>query len=95
MAEQYLYKHRIMTNLDNCFGFDNTQEAADKSDFETNYKASCYVVSDLEMLDTVFLIEKTYAQFKAMITGDITWAMVKLEIATNHYDLYLLSGSQL
>ena len=92
----YLYKHRIMTDLTDCFGFNATDEAAHKSDFNTNHKAGCYVVDDLETMATVFLIDKTYAEFEALIDGNtITWGDVKLEIGQNFYDLYILTDTPL
>jgi hypothetical protein len=85
-----------MTDLTNCIGFNNSQEASDKSDFETNYKAGCYKVDDLETMATVFLVDKTYAEFKALIDGSvITWGDVKLETRQNFYDLYLLTDAPL
>jgi len=89
----YLYMTRIMTDLNNCYGFDNTTEAANKTDFDTNYKTSTTQVDDLENQETTFLIKLTYSQFKAKIDGtNILWADVKLEIANNFYDLYLLTN---
>jgi hypothetical protein len=84
---------RIMTDTTNCYGFDNTAEAANKTDFDTNYKASCIQVDDLENQESTFIVRLTYAQFKVKIDGtNILWTDVKLEIATNHYDLYLLTN---
>lgn len=92
----YLYRNRIMTDLTNCYGFDNSAEAANKSDFETNYKSSTYPVADLELMDTVFLVDKTYTQFKALVDGQtITWGDVKLETGTNFYDLYIITDTPL
>lgn len=92
----YLYKHRIMTDLTNCFGFNASQEASDKSDFDTNYKSSTIKVDDLELLDTVFIIEKSYADFKTLIDGTtITWGDVKREDGWNFYDLYLITDTLL
>ena len=89
----YLYMTRIMTDTNNCYGFDNTAEAANKTDFDTNYKANCLLVDDLENMETTFTVTLTYAQFKAKIDGtNILWTDVKLEIANNHYDLYLLTN---
>jgi len=92
----YLYKHRIMTNLTDCIGFNEPQEASDKSDFETNHKSNCYEIDDLETMATVFVIDKTYSEFKALIDGNtITWNDVKVEIGLNFYDLYLLTDGPL
>lgn len=90
----YLYMARIMTNTDNCYGFDNAQEALDKTNFDNNYKASCIEVDDLENSETTFLVKLTYEEFKAKIDGtNILWTDVKLEIAGNFYDLYLLTNN--
>ena len=92
----YLYKAKILIDTTNAYGFNNSAEASNKSDFDTNFKALCYPVSDLELMSDVFIIEKTYAQFKALIDGAvITWADIKLETAEYFYDLYLLTDTQL
>lgn len=92
----YLYRHKIMTDLTNCYGFDATQEAADKTDFETNHKSSCYEVDALELLDTAFVVDKTFDEFDALIDGtNIVWGDVKYETSPNSYSLYLLSENPL
>ena len=92
----YLYMTRIWFNTADTVGFDNSAEAANTTDFETNYKANTYPVSDMEMMTTVFIIYKTYAQFKALIDDvNILWSDVKCETNTRHYDLYLLTTGPL
>jgi len=81
-----------MTNLTDCYGFNNSQELANKTDFDTNYKSGCVQVNDLENMETTFTVLLTYTEFKVKIDGtNIKWTDVKLEIDTNHYDLYLLT----
>ena len=89
----YLYMARIMLDTTNSYGFNNSAEAANKTDFETNYKSQTVPVSDLENAETTFTIVLTYAEFKAKIDGvNILWSDVKLETNDNlWYDLYLLT----
>jgi len=90
----YLYMARIMTDTSNAFGFNNTQEAADKLDFETNFKSQTLAVDDLENMETTFITRLSYTQFKAKIDGvNILWTDVKLETTAIFYDLYLLTTS--
>ena len=92
----YLYQHKMMKDLTNCYGFNDAQEIADKTDFEANYKASTLAVDDLELQENVSIISKTYAEFKALIDGVVfTWADVKLETGFNFYDLYLVTDNPL
>ena len=92
----YLYVTRIWFSTADSVGFDEAAEAANTTDFETNYKASTYPVSNMETQATVFIINKTYAQFKALIDGvNILWSDVKCETNTKHYDLYLLTPGPL
>ena len=91
----YVYKAQIMTDLTNAYGFNNSQEATDKTDFETNFKAQTVAVSGVEIMENSAIINKTYTQFKALITGDITWADVKTVTVLNRYDLYLITDTQL
>ena len=92
----YLYKTSILTDSSESYGFNNAQEAANKTDFDTNFKALCLVVGAVEINETSFIIEKTYTQFKALIDGTIiTWADVKLAINGSFYYLFLLTDTEL
>ena len=91
----YLYITEIFTNTNNIVGFDITQNNLDKTDFETNYKSSCVTVNSLSMAGTTVRLDKTYTQFKALITGDLTWADVKLIVGTNRYEIFLITDSPL
>jgi hypothetical protein len=92
----YLYMTRIWFDTSSTVGFDNAAEAANTTDFETNFKSLAYPVSDMENQATVFIMNKTYAQFKALVDGvNILWSDVKCETNTKHYDLYLLTPGPL
>ncbi len=91
----YLYKTRIWFDTTDVIGVDVEKEAADTLDFETNYKANCYPVNDLELMETYFLVDWTYDQLKQKITDTgLDWTDVKLETADKFYDLYVLSPNQ-
>ena len=77
----YLYKTMIFKDTSKVIGLtaaEVTQNGADKSDFETNFKATAVPVDQIAIAETTFEIVKTYTQFKALIDGVlITWADVK------------------
>jgi len=76
-------------------GLDTTQNALDKTDFETNHKSTAIKVDALTILETTFRIDKTYTQFDALITGDYTWADVKFIDDGQKYTMYIISSSPL
>ena len=92
---QYLYEATVFFDTDDVLGVNVSQEATDTTDFETNYKDDCIVVSKVNLIETTFMIDKTYTQFKALITTPFDWADVKLVISDKHYDMYLLTSSPL
>ena len=90
----YIYHTTIFTDLTNVVGAP-ASSASDKSDFEINYKASTYPITDIQIAETSMEVEKTYSQFKALVASPILWTDVKRIDDTNHYDLYLLSENPL
>jgi len=91
----YLYITAIYRDTSNLIGFDIVQNDLDKTDFQTNYKSSCNEVTEISFAETTARIEKTYTQFKALITGDLVWSDVKLSIMNKKYELYLITQSPL
>ena len=91
----YLYKHDILLNSTDVYGFNTGTEASDKSDFETNFKATAVAISGIEVGESLFVTEKTYAQFKAFVASPITWADVRYIEDSKFYHLYLLSDNPL
>lgn len=86
---QYIYNANI-----------DFQDNTDKTDFETNYKAIAKEFSYMTINDTVFALELTYTNFKALIDGiTITWADVRyiINITDNllRYELYLVTNNPL
>jgi hypothetical protein len=95
MAE-YLYHTYVYYDTSNVIGANAVQEAANTTDFETNYKSQATEIDDLVPGATMFDIVVSYADFKALITSPITWADVKFADEDDKvYDLYLLSSSPL
>ena len=90
----YLYEHTIWKDTTAVIGVDNAQEALDTTDFDTNYKSQSIEVASLVVFDNTYQIEKTYAQFKALIDGvNILWSDVRYEVGPNHYHLYLMTNT--
>ena len=88
----YLYKTAVYKEPSKIGNMDATAESANYTDFVTNYQATAYKVGDLELLTDTFLIDKTYAEFKALVDGTtITWTDVKWEDGGWFLDVYLLT----
>lgn len=86
---QYIYNANI-----------DYQDSADKIDFETNYKATAKEFSDMTINDTVFTLELTYTNFKALIDGIIvTWEDVRYIVCTTNnmtrYELRFVTNNSL
>ena len=94
MAE-YIYEANIYKDTTGVIGVDVTQNTADKTDFETNHKSGCLQVDAITILQTSYRLDKTYTQFDALITGDITWADVKFIDDGKTYKLYLITNAAL
>lgn len=95
MAE-YLYHTYILKDPTDTIGYDAVTEAANKADFDTNYKAQTVKITDIISGATTFDIVKTYAQFKALIDGvNILWTDVKFANEDKFYDIYLLTNEPL
>lgn len=90
----YLYKARIITNTNEytMTQAEKDEQAANDLDFD-NYIAQCLEVDDVIVADTTFQIYKTYPAFKALITGNITWADVKYTDAGNQHKLFLITNN--
>lgn len=86
---QYIYRSEI-----------DYQDITNKTDFETNYKATAKEFSDFIIGDTVFTLILIYTNFKTLIDGiNITWADVRyISNTTNdmtEYELYLITNNAL
>ncbi len=92
----YLHKSALFKLTDNVASIDATQNNADKTDFESNFKSQAKNIDSLTIAETTFEVNKTYAQFKAIIDGvTITWADVKYTETEGGYRLYLLRDTLL
>lgn len=91
----YLYKSTVYFDTTDVIGIDPVQEEANKVEFEANYKASVYQVDDIQIAETVFVLNKSYADFKALIDGEVAWTDVKMIQQDKYYELFILSATQL
>lgn len=76
------------------------QDNTDRTDFETNYKATAKEFSSMTINDIVFTLELAYIDFKALIDGiDITWADIRYITNTTNgltiYELHLITNNPL
>jgi hypothetical protein len=65
------------------------------SDFETNYKALATKVDNIQIAETSFLITKTFPDFKALISGAVSWGDVKYIEGHISYRMYLVTQTEL
>lgn len=92
---EYIYLTSIFFDTEKVLGINPTTEQANTTDFETNYKNSTFKIDGLQISETAVLINKTYTEFKALITGDITWSLVKCLTKDKNYELYIITDNQL
>jgi len=89
--KMYLHRTTIYKNISNVIGAPVDNDV-NKTDFETNHKSSVVPISAIELFETTFLVDKTYAGFEALLTGDISWTDVKMIDNEDEYILNLLLG---
>jgi len=87
----YLYKAIIYKDTQGLSIPDGTN-AADKIDFETNYKSQSVVVNETVLAETTFVSEISYSAFKAKVT---LWSNVKYIEDTVKYIINLISENPL
>lgn len=88
----YLYIAKIWKDSSAVIGVDPVVEEERKVDFETNYKDSCYRITAVQLLNTVFSSTLEYEVFKTKVDGEsVTWADVKIVEDAESYNLYILS----
>jgi hypothetical protein len=89
----FLYQNTIYKDCDKVIGL-SAQMITDnnnaKSDFEENRKSMAVVISEMEISETVFISDKTYAEFSALIETPLTWENVRYIDYVDSYDLFLL-----
>jgi hypothetical protein len=90
----YLYKTFLYTDTTNVIPIPSGNNA-NVTDFETNYKDDAVQVTDIQLAETTFIQEKTYSDFKDLISDPIEWSDVKFIEKQNHYELNLLSQNAL
>lgn len=92
----YIYDCQILKDPTDTVGFDLTAEAANKLDYETNYKSQTVKVDNLIVSETSFEIDKTWSQFKGLIDGvNLTWGDVRQGIVGKFYELHLITNEPL
>lgn len=65
------------------------------ADFVNNNKAIAVKVDELEISETTFITELTYAGFDNLVTQNTTWASVKYVTGVKSYEMYLLTNTPL
>ena len=89
----YLYQTTLFIDTTNTYGFPVTN-SADKTDWETNFKSQALLINKIEIAETVFIVDKTFTQFKALIASPVLWSDVKY-VESGRYNIYLLSENPL
>lgn len=90
----YLYRAVSYKNPE-LLGLPAGTNAADITDFETNYKATALLVNSVNLAETTFEIDKTYTQFKALVVSPLTWANIEYTEDSVKYIFNLLSDDPL
>jgi len=91
----YLYKTTIYHNTTNVVTIP-ANNSADVTDFDVaGKKGTAVSVTALVVSETTFETEKTYRQFKTLVTNNTTWASVKYVDNGKAYTLYLVSSNPL
>jgi hypothetical protein len=85
-----LYTTTLFKTTDTVIGAP-TDNDVNKTDFETEDKDLATKVDSITITTTTFTINKTYAQFEALLVSPITWADVKYIEDENRYTCYLIS----
>lgn len=90
----YLYRTKLYYDTTNVKG-ESPTNATDLADFDVPAKkGTCLAVNSLELAETTFVIEDSYATFDGRINGTtITWANVKCVDTGNAYILYLITNT--
>jgi hypothetical protein len=65
------------------------------TDFSNNYKSSAIQINDLTIQETSFAIEKSYTDFKNLITSPYDWGDVKYIETPRVCSLYLVTSEAL
>lgn len=80
------HQTKIYKSTDSVIGIDTEQEAENKSDFETNYKSSCIVISRKAEIGMV--VESTYPDFKSFVAEHGAWTDVQMIETDVEYTLF-------
>lgn len=86
----YLYQMTLYKDTSRVIGApgDNT---VNTTDFVANDKPLAVKVDEVVLSETTFVIDKTYAQFEALLVSPVTWADVKYTENENSYVCYLMT----
>lgn len=87
----YIYKTVIWHDTTDVIGIPASNDA-DHTDFHDNYEDDVIDVSDVVIQTTSFGIEKSYADFKALITDPLGWEDVRMVSNDKSHELYLVTN---
>jgi hypothetical protein len=85
-----LYTMTLFKSTTNVIGAPGDNDA-NKTDFEANDKPLATKIDAIEIVETTFIIIKTYAQFEALLVAPLTWADVKYLEDDRKYTCYLIA----
>ena len=71
-------------------GLNQSQNDTDRSDWETNYKASAKAVDQYIVGETMPVAVVSFTALKALVAGDVTFADVHYTESAERYDINLL-----
>lgn len=88
----YLYKTVLYQDTSSVAGADPDNDT-NMEDYEDNNQSSTLRIDSLEISETTFVIDVSYADFDGYIVTPYDWGDVKEVSLDNRYDLYLITSS--
>jgi dihydroneopterin aldolase len=82
-----LYKTVLFHDTSLVIGINAAQNDIDKADFTTNYFDLTEAINELMINENCILIEKSYTEFKALVTD---WTDIKHKCIPNRCEIYLI-----
>jgi hypothetical protein len=95
----YIYQAIIYKNPSEVLGLTSQgiiDNEANKTAFEgAGKKENALPISELQIAETAFVIEKTYDEFEQLIETPLSWSDVKYRSDDRVYQLFLVTENQL
>ena len=88
----YIYKTSIYHDTTGVIGVPGSN-TADLADFVANHMGTCLPVTNVQVAETSFELDKTYTQFDALVDTPYSWSDVKCITTEKAHQLYLITSN--